>query len=208
MSRRAGTLVTDDVDIIGRLRDLMPKRAISWSEAHNVAERQAELLLRLNHVDEPAVPQFVISSLPGIVVDWRANWPTSGMVVEAGSHWRIVLRSSEGRQRQRFTLAHEFKHVLDDEVIDLMSRHLEPGQRRERAERLCNHFAASLLMPRAWIKHDYCTGMQRPRDLARRYFVSVEAMTTRLSELGLTGPTLALESQIRHRTIEASKGTP
>lgn len=103
----------------------------------------------------------------------------------------------ESRQRQRFTLAHEFNHVLDDVVIERMSAHLEPDQARERAERLCNYFAACLLMPRAWIKRDFCDGMQRPRDLARRYFVSVDAMTTRLSELGLTGPTLALEPRTR-----------
>lgn len=114
---RGGTLVTD-VDAISLLRTLLPDRAMTWSEAHSIAERQAALLLDLLHVTEPAVPQFVISSLPGIVVDWKPDWPTSGMAIQSRTHWRIVLKADETRQRQRFSLAHEFKHVLDDPVID------------------------------------------------------------------------------------------
>jgi hypothetical protein len=190
---RLGTLVADE-DAIAILRTLLPARAMTWSEAHSIAERQAALLLDLLSIAEPPVPQFVISSLPGIVVDWREDWPTSGMAVKARSHWRIVLKTSEPRQRQRFSLAHEFKHVLDDPVIDRTHAHLKPHRQQERAERLCNYFAACLLMPRPWIKHDYCGGMQNVRTLARRYYVSQEAMTTRLSELGLTPMTLAIEA--------------
>jgi Zn-dependent peptidase ImmA (M78 family) len=113
--------------------------------------------------------------------------------VKGAQNWHIVLRASESRQRQRFTLAHEFKHILDDVVIDKLSTHLPPEERDERAERLCNFFAACLLMPRPWIKHDYFGGTQKVGSLARRYYVSREAMTTRLSELGLTHMTLAVE---------------
>ena len=94
----------------------------------------------------------------------------------------------------------EFKHVLDDPVIERLFSHLPAGQRQERAERLCNYFAACLLMPRPWVKHDWCSGLQNVRSLARRYYVSPEAMTTRLSELGLTGMTLATEYRPRHRS--------
>jgi Zn-dependent peptidase ImmA (M78 family) len=108
------------------------------------------------------------------------------MAVRAASHWRIVLKADEPtRQRQRFSLAHEFKHILDDPIIEQLHTHLEPSKRHERIERLCNYFAACLLMPRSWVKRDWCEGLQRSSDLARRYYVSHEAMTTRLSELGL-----------------------
>jgi IrrE N-terminal-like domain len=185
---RALTLIADR-DAITALRALLPSRAMSWAEAHSVAERQATALLRLTHIAEPPVPQFVIASLPGIVVDWRQGWPVSGMAVRARSHWRIVLRADEPRQRQRFSLAHEFKHVLDDPLIDRLYTHLAPLGRRERTERLCNYFAACLLMPRAWVKRDWCMGIQKTRALARRYYVSEEAMSTRLSEIGLHLPT-------------------
>jgi hypothetical protein len=180
-----GALVAD-VDVMAQLRSLLPSRPMTWSEAHSIAERQAALLLDLLFIAEPPVPQFVISSLPGIVVDRRADWPTSGMAVRSRSHWRIVLKADEPRQRQRFSLAHEFKHVLDDPVIDRTQAHLKPHRQKQRAERLCNYFAACLLMPRPWVKHDWCGGIQATRSLARRYYVSEEAMTTRLAELGLT----------------------
>lgn len=191
---RALTLVQDR-DVIAALRALLPTRGVTWSEAHSVAERQATAMLRLLHIEEPPVPQFVISSLPGIVVDRRAGWPTSGMAVRADSHWRIVLKADEPRQRQRFSLAHEFKHVLDDPIIDRLHVHLTPATRAERIERLCNYFAACLLMPRAWVKRDWCRGVQRTRDLARRYYVSTDAMDTRLSELGLAPVTMATRAR-------------
>jgi IrrE N-terminal-like domain len=180
----APMLVADE-DVITTLRNLLPARAMSWSEAHSIAERQATALLGLLHVDEPPVPQFVISSLPGILVDRRTGWPTSGMSVQTAGQWRIVLKADEPRQRQRFSLAHEFKHVLDDPVIDRVDTHLTLRRRSVRRERLCNYFAACLLMPRAWVKRDWVSGMQRTRSLARRYYVSEDAMSTRLQELGL-----------------------
>lgn len=193
-----------NIDVIEALRRLMPSRAITWTEAHAVAEWQATQLLGLSSVEEPPVPQFIICNLPGIYVDWRADWPTDAMAVKARSHWRIVIRSSDVVQRQRFSLAHELKHVLDDPFIDRLYRGLPVYRRKERAERLCNYFAACVLMPRAWIKHDWCSGLQRIPELARRYFVSEEAMTTRLSELGLTTPTLAVEpGQGRHLELAA-----
>lgn len=192
---RTLTLVSDR-DAITTLRALLPKRVLTWSEAHSVAERQAMVLLALLHIDEPPVPQFVISHLPGIVVDRRKDWPTSGMSVRTRSHWRIVLKADEPRQRQRFSLAHEFKHVLDDPLIERLYTHLPKAGRHERTERLCNYFAACLLMPRAWLKRDWCAGRQTIRELAWRYYVSQEAMSTRLSELGLTRLTFA--SRGRH----------
>lgn len=195
----AGTLV-DDINVLDILRRLQPGRAVSWSEAHSVAERQAMLLLDLVHVDEPPVPQFVICNLPGIFVDWCEDWPISAMAIQAPSHWRIVVKADEPVWRQRFSLAHELKHVIDDPVIDRLWLHRPAAQRQERAERLCNWFAACLLMPRPWIKRDWCGGMQKICDLSRRYYVSEEAMSTRLSEIGLAPITLAVEpGPSRHR---------
>src|SRR5687767_15976231 len=86
MSRPAGQrlgVLVPDTDVIDVLRALIPSRTITWSEAHSMAERQASLLLKLQFIAEPPVPQFIISSLPGIVVDWRKGWPTSGMAVRS-----------------------------------------------------------------------------------------------------------------------------
>lgn len=178
-------LLTGDIDVIAEVRKLMPRRGITWSEAHSVAERQAARLLQLMRVDEPPVPMFVVSSLAGITVDRRAAWPTSGMAVAHGPGWRIVLCASESRQRQRYSLAHELKHVLDAPFDEQLYGHLPAAKRKQRAETICNHFAACLMMPRAWVKRDFCRGYQTATKLARRYYMSQEAATRRLAELGL-----------------------
>jgi hypothetical protein len=106
MSSLAPALVSGS-DLIAQLRQLVPDRALTWSEAHSVAERQAALLLDLSGITEPPVPQFMISSLPGVVVDWRTDWPAEATSFRMASDWRIVIRATDVRQRQRFSLAHE-----------------------------------------------------------------------------------------------------
>lgn len=177
--------IGDDPDTIEVLRRLVPARPLNWNEARVLAERQAAELIDLMHLSEPPIPMFVVSSLPGIFVEWRKDWPVSGMSTRTGSHWRIVLRADEPRQRQRFSLGHEFKHVLDHPTIEATQAHLKPHRRQPRAEQMCNYFAACLLMPRPWIKHDFFGGIQDVRALSRRYYVSEEAMTNRLRDLGL-----------------------
>lgn len=174
--------------IVEELRALAPARAINATEAHSIAERQATRLLALMHIDEPPVPQFVISALPGILVEYRAAWPISGMAAAVGAGWRIVLSADESRRRQRFSLSHEFKHVLDDPLVDKLYRHLPKVVRHEQAEAISNTFAACLLMPRPWIKRDWCRGLQTLDALTSRYYVSGAAMAIRLAELGLYHP--------------------
>src|ERR1700738_4681678 len=90
-----GGALVQDINVIRCVRALLPDRAVTWSEAHSIAERQATLLLQLVHVTEPPVPQFVICNLPGVMVDWRPDWPTDAMSFKTDSFWRIVIRSSD-----------------------------------------------------------------------------------------------------------------
>lgn len=186
-------------DAITALRALQPARALTKVEAHAVAERQAETLLALMDVVEPPVPQSVIADVPGVDVDAVRDWPTSGMAVHTGRHWRIVVNHGESPERQRFSLAHEFKHVLDDPFVDAHQPYFDSGHHTRHVERICNYFAASLLMPRAWLERDWQEGMRNLDELARRYYVSLEAMGRRLHELGLTDrPPYLFRSDGRH----------
>jgi Zn-dependent peptidase ImmA (M78 family) len=58
----------------------------------------------------------------------------------------------------------------------------------DRAERVAEHFAACLLMPRMWLKRDWGRGLQDVTALARRYKVSTTAMRIRLEQIGLVNP--------------------
>ena len=88
-------------------------------------------------------------------------------------------------RRQRFSLAHEFKHILDHRFVDVLYSGVRPEDRARWIEQTCDFFAACLLMPRAWVKRAYTTGTQRLPQLADRFAVSQAAMHVRLTQIGL-----------------------
>lgn len=171
--------------LLEQLRSVVPYRPLMPSEALHVAQRQAGMLLSAFGISSPAIPQDLIAELPFLTVARRAGFPSSGMTTRTDRGWVIVLRSDERAERQRFTLAHELKHLLDDPFI----HRLYPGtalySAHEWAERTCDYFAACLLMPKPLITRDWCAGMQNIERLAKRYRVSRQAMGVRLSQLGL-----------------------
>lgn len=172
--------------LLERLRALVPPRALTPTEARLIAERQAAILLTHARITVPAVDESVITDLPFVTVTERPGFPTSGMVTQTDSGWVIVLRAEEAKTRRRFSLAHEFKHILDDPLIEKLYPARDGFSAHERAEWTCDYFAACLLMPRMWVKRDWAGGGIQDIDrLARRYRVSRVAMAVRLAELKL-----------------------
>lgn len=176
--------------LLARLRELVPHRGLSPAEARYIAERQAALLLAHSRVEKPFVPESAVTDLPFVTVTRRPGFPTSGMATQTDSGWVIVLRAEEANVRQRFTLLHEFKHVLDDPFIERLYPTRGGYTPEDRAERISDYFSACVLMPRMWVKRDWAGGGIQDIDrLARRYQVSRVAMAVRLSELRLLPPT-------------------
>ena len=131
-----------------------------------------------------------MTDLPFLAVTHRPGFPTSGMATQTETGWVIVLRAEEAKVRQRFSLVHEFKHILDDPFIEWLYPTKNGYSPEDRAERICDYFAACVLMPRMWVKRDFAGGgIQDIARLARRYRVSQVAMAVRLAELRLLPPT-------------------
>lgn len=175
------------------LRAAMPRRVLTLSEGLQIAERQAALLRwQLGAESTPALTTETLTDLPFLQVTYRARLAKSGLATKTARGWVIVLRADEPNVRQRFSLGHEIKHTLDDELLSLFPDGLYRtwgGQRGEApAERVCDHFSACLLMPKMLLRRDWTSGMQEPARLARRYHVSKAAMEVRLRQLGLTEP--------------------
>lgn len=179
--------------ILARLRAICPKRGMSRDEARQVAERQAVTLLRLTGATDAPVPLQILADLPRIELAVESGLPSSGCSFWTGSAWRLVASASEHPNRQRFSLMHEFKHVIDHPVRDLLY-----GSEADR-ERLADHFAGCVLMPRIAVTRAWCSGMQNLDDLARHFAVSPEAMRVRLGILGLGTP-------VRSRTYSCRRG--
>ena len=180
--------------IVSRLRSMMPSRPLTFREAQVIAERQAATVLStwgLDASDGFRVPEEVISEIPRIEVRYQTGMAQSGSSTWRAGAWRVAVSSEEWHCRQRFTLAHELKHILDSPHESQIYSDLPkatPAQRRARTrhiEALCDHFAACLLMPRMSIKRAWGNGLQNLAELAEAFDVSQVAMGIRLQNLGL-----------------------
>ncbi|NUL28408.1 ImmA/IrrE family metallo-endopeptidase [Streptomyces lunaelactis] len=179
--------------IIRQLRALMPMRPLELHEARSIAERQATLLLELLGQREGAVEVGLIAKLPRIEVKVEPKLHlggVSGFTQWSRGRWLIVVNRDESTTRRRFTLSHEFKHVLDHPFIKEIYSELgsTDEERHRMTEQVCDYFAACLLMPRNWLKQAWASGIQSPAALAAKFNVSEAAMTIRLRELRLAEP--------------------
>jgi Zn-dependent peptidase ImmA (M78 family) len=104
---------------------------------------------------------------------------------------KIIVNSGLSFEQQRFWLAHELGHwVLGRLSTQASDPQCPPSPTGNQVERLCNAFAASLLMPEEWVRR-VCEELHHPdrydktRTIAGRFLVSEAMMRIRLSELGL-----------------------
>lgn len=175
--------------IVAELRRLMPDRPLRFAEACRIAELQANRLLKLTESTSAPLSEAAITEQPRIEVQRVGSLIGSGATAWSRGLWRIRINGAEPITRQRFTLAHEFKHILDAASEDVIYRHLPHGSARDRhIEAVCDHFAACLLMPKAWVKKAWGEGTQDLGQLSWKFEVSQQAMLIRLQYLGLVDP--------------------
>jgi Zn-dependent peptidase ImmA (M78 family) len=183
--------------LITALRDIVPIRPLGFAEALRTADLQATKLLELNGLSEPPFPVTIITELPRMQVERVIPVPAAGATQWSRGRWLILINGADVPGRQRFSLAHEFKHVLDSPFKKLLYPPLGSMTSNDRIEQVCEYFAACLLMPRIWVKRAWCDGTQDPRALARQFDVSKQAMRIRLLQIGL------IEPEARCLTLEA-----
>lgn len=173
--------------LLASLRAVIPHRPLRFSEALRIAELQANRLLELTAVNDGPVPSDIITDVASVQIDYR-DLPTSGMSYWNGAAWVICLNASESHTRQRFTLLHEFKHIIDHG----RSAALYQGDRyrsgETQAEQAADYFAACALMPKRLVKRAWGECIQRTSELAELFDVSPQAMDIRLTQLGLADP--------------------
>lgn len=170
-------------NIIASLRAMSPTGRISAREAFLLAERQATRFLELSGVVDGPVPTEAISQLPHIEVQYR-DIPTSGLSFWNGCCWIICLNNTEPETRQRFTLLHELKHIIDHRP-QATARSAEADALHER---LADYFAGCVLMPKRLLKRAWGEGTQRPSELGQLFDVSARAIAVRLDQVGLSEP--------------------
>jgi hypothetical protein len=179
--------------VLASLRALLPDRQLSLDAALLLAERQAERLLRLRGITTSPVPVSIVTGLSRITVDHDPDLPRHA--ASGCSHWDSQARSwvisinpDEPETRQRFTILHEYKHIIDHYHPGLGGRLPTTVYGLPPAEYVAEYFAGCVLMPGRWVKTAYYHGIQQLDELAAVFAVSPRAMEVRLSQLRLSEP--------------------
>jgi Zn-dependent peptidase ImmA (M78 family) len=161
-------------------------------------ERLTDELLVQHRVKSPPVSvEAIVRAHEGVSVRYSDLKDISGLVVRKDGNALIGVNRTHSVVRRRFTLAHEFAHVLLHEGAELrFDKQFRANLRSDLSstgtdieEIEANFFAASLLMPRRFLDDDERTftieieDAMAVRELAKTYAVSVQAMSWRLSNL-------------------------
>lgn len=173
--------------VLATLRHLIPVRTIEFGEALRIAELQANRLLELTGAD-PATLDEQLAQLPLIRIQYH-QMPTSGLSYWDGQAWIICLNKTEPATRQRFTLLHEYKHIIDHGRVDRLFTGNRLRSAAQQAEQAADYFAGCALMPKRLLKQAWGRGVQRTDELAAMFDVSTRAIEVRLSQLGLLDAT-------------------
>jgi len=151
----------------------------------------------------PIDVEKVSTSIGLKVVDFPFQEDISGVLVIDENGGTIGYNPNESNVRKRFSIAHELGHFIlhskknsSGMFMDrlLFRKNISVGEynsKEEVIEREANHFAASLLMPAKLVINEVSKLNPSKDDddniriLAKRFDVSVSAMTFRLVNLGI-----------------------
>ena len=167
--------------IITNLQKLVPQRQVRQQEALFIAEKQAQRLRAHLAVDGPDITNDHLQAIPGLCIEEIPGLKVSGATCKVEGIWVILTNADEPAVRRRFTIGHEIKHILDD----ANASHTPTDQSSWLTERICDYFAACLLMPRMWVKRAWTTTTQDEAELAKMFNVSIDAIRIRLRQTGL-----------------------
>jgi len=165
-----------------------------------------EQLLQECSIQGPPIDVESLIASQGIeVVKRRLDDDTSGFsYFDPKTNKNIIgLNSSHPSNRRRFTLAHELGHILlhkheagglhvDEHDIRFRFRDPVSADGSDAREREANAFAAEVLMPKRFLEQEQAlrdglsvTNETEVRALAKKYGVSLHALSFRLLNLGL-----------------------
>ena len=173
---------------------------MSASTARSAAEK---LLDRLGIVSVPVDVEFIAKKLGVEIVSEDLGPDVSGLLVTRGRTSTIGVHERHAPVRRRFTIAHELGHFVlrhqfqpgehvhvdRDRVVSERSPRASSGVDPKEIE--ANQFAAALLMPAKFVRMRAARFGSGPllddeiSALAREFKVSDQAMTIRLTVLGL-----------------------
>ena len=162
------------------------------------AEREAEQLIESEWAGRglPIDPVYIARRLGAEVYEMALQDEVDAMLkyFEDGAAPSIFVRSDSAPVRQRFSVAHEVGHLILNQRVDpsgasiksdIFYRNPDSKTAKKPEEVFANQFGAALLMPRKFVRTLVKDG-KSDLVLANDFKVSLQAMTHRLKNLGLT----------------------
>ena len=166
---------------------------------HDEIRQDVEEILKVLRIEAAPVPIGRIASAMNAQVHYSpfdGDGDLAGMLIRKGGKIIIGVNSSHHSNRQRFTVAHELGHLRYHEGEIHVDRKLQINRRDATSslaidpdEIEANRFAAELLMPFRLITVDLMTREldveddDQIRELAKKYQVSAQAMTHRITNI-------------------------
>lgn len=183
--------------------------------AREIEDRSFDIVRQCGLQPNQAIDLQIVAGVLGAnVVERTLDADVSGVLIVKGAERHILVNQEHSSQRRRFTISHEFGHLVlhnmsnDRMIVDTDIRvYQRVGQASSsaysqvgatttpREEREANLFAAALLMPAQWLQtaaselHDDESFVET---LAKRFDVSEQACFIRLQQLNI------IESYIAH----------
>ncbi len=168
----------------------MESERIDSMGPQSIAEDIAEEILREHAIEKAPVPIEEIIGSRGVKVE-SVPMVSDGSISWRGKTPRIRVNSRIGAARRRFTLAHEFGHLIWDERYG-STEATTTGENVEATsggnsleERFCNAFAACMLVPAqevSWLVDWGTMSLSDVENAAERFGVSFQTLVWRIVE--------------------------
>ena len=180
------------IEVEGRLKMTQQQPVETVGEIRQRARRDAAQLLESYWGEGLPVDPVTLARRAGAsVFTAQLGEDTYGMIVGSGTTADIYVDKDQPFTRFRFTTAHELGHYIDHSLRGsglakaegYVDKRSDKG-RGTAPEIYANEFAASVLMPEEEIRRDAKTH-ESLFEMAKKYAVSVAAMSWRLRHLGI-----------------------
>lgn len=152
-----------------------------------LARSRARQLLQELKIEDPPVDVCDIARRCGLQIEYVVRKRGfDGQLLKA--HRVIEVQRDAHPHRQRFTIAHEIGHdILGHDPVFCVFDDRSSDDPRRFNEKQAQIFASELLMPEPWVRRYWQEANSDFRVMARKFFVSDEAMFRRLQEANLLG---------------------
>jgi hypothetical protein len=171
---------------LGRLRSLVPDRAVAFPDSLRLARRQAGLLLAGQDITG-TVAVDLISDLRHVRVEYVADQrlPSAAFWDTSTRQWVIQIAWASPWKHQRVAVAREFKHILDYHHADDLYQGTPIMSGRRQAELAADYFAAHLLVPGQSLRRAWKAGRTTTSELSDSFCVPKAVIRQRLRDLRL-----------------------